>query len=955
MIKKIALFLLFFCYCPVALASAWDAFTACFNDFCNCGDSNATIREPWNDEDRDPFKRNRVCAPWNKDGGRDEHTCLLKEPFPGNNIGYYENLCGEETPDSTYFEPKIRVRGQQCNFIACWTSSDTLSWDGQCVTLVGGYVFPLHRMCARVAMPADLDRGFAQDPGYTYGKHLNFEGATKDDDPIVTVDGETIILESPKLCLYKDPAFFSAEDGFDVMDLDPHKQSYHKTAETHPVVRVIIFFIDNISTFAQSPFTLLSSLFGLMDDGEEGETTFGSVMSDIFSFLGKIIEWVGELIIDFLKEIGQINRAVDDKVYGCVNLPMGPFPPPYCESVAPFFQVANTQYICHIGEDGVPIQSTSDKECVVSSLRNNYVHNSIRVGYDNFVPLCANGEDPMTTDKCVVIENLGAFSSASGLHATTARRDIIKPCSTAASGAPCVQSMRQHSCSVSSNGCQDGFRIVYATTVGGVVSAKSYFRDDIDDCPSSTTATCQKIWGINTGEFVDKKVAFAPIQTSYSTSPLTANFTLVDKSSREAYFTASMVRISGFNSQYGFSQEPNQFCVFEGDNVVGCQDRAPAPKPLIYECGGGSVPGITCTSTYFAPKFIVSYNSIYRNSEDPLDTSTDSTAALIEPLSVYNDSGSISTVVNLAGDEFESFVTDDTFNVKPFSGPNSPNPSSIFGVYQNNIMPLVGTTVNQDAVYISGLEYVNGKYHLGGTHACLSSSKTSKCPDNPKLCVLTKLLNKDTVRCSVFASKSATQGGLSLCSSIETTTCPSIDSIARIGGGTVTIRKCTDNKKCYDGTVELCKVSNLVSDRINPAPNSEPYLADSQYYDTSASSGYAGSPGGFAVNYDTDLYGLRDKTAVELGLCIGVPQGTCSEQTNYSEDNGYAYWPSVNSGLTSNGTCRAGWSPVSPLVRRCIPFSDSKTFGLEPLYKIVRNIFGTPSNVYGNIKCKEDE
>ena len=30
-------------------------------------------------------------------------------------IGYYENLCGEETPDSTYFEPKIRVRGQQCN------------------------------------------------------------------------------------------------------------------------------------------------------------------------------------------------------------------------------------------------------------------------------------------------------------------------------------------------------------------------------------------------------------------------------------------------------------------------------------------------------------------------------------------------------------------------------------------------------------------------------------------------------------------------------------------------------------------------------------------------------------------------------------------------------------------------------------------------------------------------
>ena len=73
-----------------------------------------------------------------------------------------------------------------------------------------------------------------------------------------------------------------------------------------------------------------------------------------------------------------------------------------------------------------------------------------------------------------------------------------------------------------------------------------------------------------------------------------------------------MVRISGFNSQYGFSQEPNQFCVFEGDNVVGYQDRAAAPKPSIYECGSAIVPGITCSSTYFAPKFIVSYNPTYK-------------------------------------------------------------------------------------------------------------------------------------------------------------------------------------------------------------------------------------------------------------------------------------------------------------------------------------------------------
>ena len=952
MIKRIALFLLLVCYCPVVLAGFWDAVGACFTDPCNCGDSDKTRWENWDGQRLNKGNKNRICAPWNKEGGRHDHTCLVKNSFPEAGTWYYENLCGEETPDSTYFAPKIRVRGQQCNALACWTTSDTLDWDGQCVTLVGGYVFPLHRMCARVAMPPDLDRGFAQYPGYTRAKHLNFEGATKDDDPIITADGETIILESPKLCVYYDPAFLSLKSGFDVMDLDPHKQSYHKTAEVHPVVRVIIFFVENISTFAQLPATLISSLFGMMDNGEEGETTFGSVMSDIFSFLGKIIEWVGNLIIKFLQEIGQINRVVDDKIYGCANLPIGPFPPPYCSTVAPFFQVANTQYICHIGEDGLPISSTGDRECVVSTLRNNYINNSIRVGYDNFVPLCTKGEDPMATDKCILIENLGSFSSASGLHSLTVRRDIIKPCSSAASGAPCVQSKIQHSCSVNSNGCQDGFMVVYATMVGGVTSARSYFRDDIDDCPSATSATCQKVWGINTGEFVDKKVTFYSIQTSYKTSPLVTSFSLLDKSRREAFFTATMVRISGFNSQYNFTQEPNQFCVFEGDNVVGCQNRPAPPKPSISECGSGVIPGINCTSTYFAPKFIVSYKTNYRNSADPLDISTDSTSALIEPLSVYNSSGAISTVVNLAGDEFESFVTDETFKVKPFSGPNSPNPSSLFGIYQNNILPVVGTTVNEDAVYMSGLEYINNKYHLGGKYACLSSPNAPKCPANPKVCVKTKLLNKNTVRCSIFASKIAAHGGLNLCSSTQVTTCPSVDSMPTIVGGTVAIRSCTDGKKCYDGTIELCTPSSLLSDRVDPIPALGMELSDSQYYNTSASPEYPTSPGGFAENYDTDIHGLRDKTAVELGLCAEIPQGTCAEQTNYSKDNGYAYWPSVNLGQNSTGTCPANWVAISPLVRKCIPFPASQTFGLEPLYRVIRGIFGIPSNEYGDIKCK---
>src|SRR5690606_33941225 len=114
---------------------------------------------------------------------------------------------------STYLSPKIRVRGQQCNAFACWSTTNTLDWDGECVTLASGYGLPLLRMCARIAIPADYKENFPQVPGYTPKKHLNFEGATVDDDVILGYDNQPIDFHPPKLCLYKDPAFLSFTDG----------------------------------------------------------------------------------------------------------------------------------------------------------------------------------------------------------------------------------------------------------------------------------------------------------------------------------------------------------------------------------------------------------------------------------------------------------------------------------------------------------------------------------------------------------------------------------------------------------------------------------------------------------------------------------------------------------------------------------------------------------------------
>jgi len=940
-IKRTILLILFCCYSQNVYASFWDAVASCFTDICNCGDSDGTRYENWDGKRYNRGKKNRLCPPWNKAGGRDDNICLLKKGYPGTGIGYYENICAEKTTESTYFTPKIKVRGQQCNALACWTTDDTLDWDGECVLLASGYGLPLHRMCARVASPENPKKSLPMDPGYTKGKHLNSEGATKDDEPFYDESGNKLTFDVPKLCLYKDPSFFSFSSGSlsDPMDLNPLKQPYHKTTKVHPIVKAIQFLIKVSSTIAQAPATLLSALFGLMDD-DDGETTISSILKDLFSFLAKVISWVGDLFIKFLDEVGQINRTVEEEEYGCVNLPLGPFPPPFCESVSNFFQTAKTQKVCH-KINGDLVSSSSDSGCVVSTLENNFVHNSIRVSYDDLVPLCKDKEDPLETDKCVRIKNLGSFSSAKSLHAVTLKRDIIKHCDDAKEDEPCVYSKIKHKCSVSSHGCQDGFRVVYGTQIGKSLMHKPYFYDDMSDCPSYSGSACQNIWGINKGEFIDVNLQFPTAQEPTDIMPLKTNLKLQDKESQSTDFTASIVRKSTPKGN-DFIQNSDQICVFESSGfMIGCENRVSNYSLKIYGCDNNKIQGIQCSNSYFEPKFIASY-----------DAGDDSTSASITPQSVYN-TDSFDSVINLAGNKFESFVTNDDYIVKPFSGDSSPNPSSLYGVYKDDKSPIKDGKSDPNAVYRYGLEYINGKYHLGGKYACLDPSGNESCPANEKLCVLTKLLNSDIVKCSDFAQKSTKYGGLSKCSEKQLRDCASEDSIDKIHGkDRINIKKCDKAIRCYESNVELCKISTHVNDRVNPKPDLGKFLSDSQYYKVSAKSEYKKAPTGVAQNYDADEYALRNKTPVERGLCYNIPQPSCAEQNDYSEDNGFAYWPSVIVGKISEGRCKEGWEPVAPLKRYCVPNSKDKSFSFERLYEIDEGIV-SDSRVYSNVKCKK--
>src|SRR5690606_12818238 len=140
-------------------------------------------------------------------------------------------------------------------------------------------------------------------------------------------------------------------------------------------------------------------------------------------------------------------------------------------------------------------ESTPSNSCVVSKLSNNAVRNVVRATFDNFVPLCRNGENPEVTNKCVTIQNLSALNSASSLHVATAYRDVIPKCSSGTSST-CVKTKLPFTCSVSANGCEDGFRVVYAVKTSQSIPS-GYFMDKTDDgeiypdCGSGATGACQ--------------------------------------------------------------------------------------------------------------------------------------------------------------------------------------------------------------------------------------------------------------------------------------------------------------------------------------------------------------------------------------------------------------------------------------------------------------------------------
>ncbi|MFU7502699.1 MAG: hypothetical protein ACE1S7_04550 [Candidatus Tisiphia sp.] len=212
----------------------------------------------------------------------------------------------------------------------------------------------------------------------------------------------------------------------------------------------------------------------------------------------------------------------------------------------------------------------------------------------------------------------------------------------------------------------------------------------------------------------------------------------------------------------------------------------------------------------------------------------------------------------------------------PFSGKKSMNPLTIYGNYKKDKIPYDAKTgiPTTDAVYLKGLEYINGKYIQGATHGCLQLKDIDKCIPgvNNTNCVLARLLESDTVDCSKFKTKSMQYLGLQICQDTHTG-CNSAETIDDLKTKGITIYKCDNSMYCYKNNrkpnVEVCKVSVDSNNRIDPSPSLGPTInIDGQHYTAKFNEqGILVDKDGISLDKTA---AIRDKTLQELGFCTSV-------------------------------------------------------------------------------------
>jgi hypothetical protein len=734
----------------------------------------------------------KLEAPWNRDagrGGRNDKNCLYQfnlNDYGGTATGYsgfYDAVCAQDIDGNRYNNTKIRLKSVVCSFGGCFDNQlDLDGLNGECNMFPMKELVTARRVCARIASPPG-DNSDANhqdfDDGYTYaydqsikqnrGRHLDSYGVTQLDELYDDgMGGSPFAILKPKICAYYDPWMLDLYTVFegdfpDLFDINPINQIFHKSAgDLSPIVKIIIFIITSYANMANTGVNLLDMICSAVM-GVLGGDSAKHLLETVFQFFSSIIDKILSFAVEVLEAIGQINRVVLDH-YGCIEIPLANYPPPYCSSLT-LDATPVGDAICSTNSNGVLMQNCfnaslqgvsancSPSKCVVSSVvDNNFIYNSARVGYSNMLPICPSNGANSTYNTCV---NFSATRKAA-----IQNKDLVTGVTAKDGSLNSSQSYRvvYETMSVDSSG---------QTTQSVDLSNYSYI--DLPDCdsigktsPNSYVPTnpnvvlsskfCQKIWGVDIGDYSDNFIIdYRGVQTlaALQSAPIALTYKRISGN-------VSTPITKTFYSKIDPNSAVNSILLYQkgtdgaSDKLIGNLNRGTKPALTVSPCSTGQYASQTqlnvmpCMNLSFTNKGVkATYNSslVLR-----YDTAFPNAA---------NASIAQSTAPSVAfgGLSVTGYVTDQR-NQLPNYTANPPGSNSFIDPSTNSIstISILGRYLDQSKIYssscdwdscakyLNGLEVLSNRYVRGGSWFCVDTSFDNSCQNDPTQCVLANKL-----------------------------------------------------------------------------------------------------------------------------------------------------------------------------------------------------------------------
>jgi hypothetical protein len=449
---------------------------------------------------------------------------------------------------STFLNPKIEVCYKVCT-AGDTTVSDckTLSAWGECRSIAAT------RFCARPAAPGRNGNQTNIYPG------CNF----KADDPRYLSPNPRV-----QVCAYEDPW---AGNAADPSDYNKRKMLYHyntRYSETTDLVKALADLgIDSTKLFLS----------------ESSKNNIGTTLAEMLNrFSGEALTKINLIVVD------------GDDAIGCVDLPIGPYPPPFCPTLGNGQPYPLGQRICEPNA-----QPTMANQCMVSVTPTTFEQPAIRVTFDDIIPRCNNNMQAGT--ECVnFYSDSGATSLAQNINPPV---DTMAICGTGS--APCVQLPQGKTYT---NNLP--IRAMYTNLT-------NYYKSPYESNIYSLYRVSDvgiKIYGVNASPYQDLVLQYS--NGSYNTPTVTIDDGRDGENNPANRQRSFMARLE-YKTE---SLTEKEVCLYEttGGNStkLDCVDRPSMPKPVVTPCNTPLCPptgdcntpiirAVTCNSTAASPKMVV--------------------------------------------------------------------------------------------------------------------------------------------------------------------------------------------------------------------------------------------------------------------------------------------------------------------------------------------------------------